>query len=270
VGAGVELDAALKPGAAGEISLAAKNAYALRTGPAEGRGILGGSAIVTGEGAPPIVDQLRDALHKNLSRVIDIFREWDEDGSGTVSKKEFGQALPMLGLRVERAVADVSIRRRSNLRRAYVTRPDASTQPLQPAASVGDAAADTSTQPLAEPVTSDHGADVLAAVVSSRCGQELFDSFDDDASGTIDYAEMNRKLRQTAGGGHFAPGSRTGAPTRQLCMRCSGSAHVPWDLRLTWNGSAHVPCSRLCSTHVPCSLMRSSRPRALAQDRWVA
>ena len=31
-------------------------------------------------------------------RVIDLFREWDEDGDGTVSKKEFRKAMPLLGL----------------------------------------------------------------------------------------------------------------------------------------------------------------------------
>jgi Ca2+-binding EF-hand superfamily protein len=39
-------------------------------------------------------------------RVIDLFREWDEDGSGTVSKKEFRKAMPMLGLQLpEKEVA---------------------------------------------------------------------------------------------------------------------------------------------------------------------
>jgi Ca2+-binding EF-hand superfamily protein len=41
-----------------------------------------------------------------LARVIDIFRVWDEDGSGTVSKREFARALPMLGLPVTRDKAD--------------------------------------------------------------------------------------------------------------------------------------------------------------------
>ena len=31
-------------------------------------------------------------------RVIDLFREWDEDGDGTVSKKEFRKAIVHLGL----------------------------------------------------------------------------------------------------------------------------------------------------------------------------
>ena len=33
-------------------------------------------------------------------RVIDLFREWDEDASGSVSKREFRKAMPMLGLDV--------------------------------------------------------------------------------------------------------------------------------------------------------------------------
>ena len=45
-------------------------------------------------------DQVRDALSKNAVRVIDLFREWDEEGNGTVSKKEFRKAMPMLGLQV--------------------------------------------------------------------------------------------------------------------------------------------------------------------------
>ena len=31
-------------------------------------------------------------------RVIDLFREWDEDGDGEVDKFEFRKAMPMLGL----------------------------------------------------------------------------------------------------------------------------------------------------------------------------
>jgi len=42
----------------------------------------------------------------NASRVIDLFREWDEDGDGTVSKKEFRKAIIHLGLQVPPATAD--------------------------------------------------------------------------------------------------------------------------------------------------------------------
>ena len=47
-----------------------------------------------------VADQLRDALVNNAVRVIDLFREWDEDGDGTVSKKEFRKAIIHLGLEV--------------------------------------------------------------------------------------------------------------------------------------------------------------------------
>ena len=30
-------------------------------------------------------DQIRDALSKNAVRVIDLFREWDEDGNGVIT-----------------------------------------------------------------------------------------------------------------------------------------------------------------------------------------
>jgi len=44
-----------------------------------------------------VATQLRDALTKNSMRVIDLFREWDDDNSGTVSKKEFIRAMRQMG-----------------------------------------------------------------------------------------------------------------------------------------------------------------------------
>jgi hypothetical protein len=46
-----------------------------------------------------VQEQLRDALVANSLRVIDLFREWDEDGNGVISRSEFRRALPILGLR---------------------------------------------------------------------------------------------------------------------------------------------------------------------------
>ena len=54
----------------------------------------------------PVQEQLRDVLTANAVRVIDLFREWDEDQDGTVSKKEFRRAMPLLGLEVPRAEVD--------------------------------------------------------------------------------------------------------------------------------------------------------------------
>ena len=131
--AGIELDDALKPGAMGEIILQSRNKIALRGGvlPAEVSGsALGSTKLLTGPDAPPIIDQLRDALQKNLSRVIDLFRDWDENGDGQISKVEFRRAMPLLGLKVDKADADA-----------------------------------------------------------------LFDSFDRDLSGTVEYGELQKQLK---------------------------------------------------------------------------
>lgn len=44
-----------------------------------------------------LVWSLRDALARSAGRVLTIFRAWDEDGSGTVSRREFRKAIRGLG-----------------------------------------------------------------------------------------------------------------------------------------------------------------------------
>ena len=56
--------------------------------------------------AAPSLPQLRDALAKNMVRVIDLFREWDDDASGAVSRKEFRKAMQELGCEIERKHID--------------------------------------------------------------------------------------------------------------------------------------------------------------------
>ena len=46
----------------------------------------------------PIVEQIAEGLANNLSRVIEVFRAWDADNSGTIDKKEFRLGLQQLGL----------------------------------------------------------------------------------------------------------------------------------------------------------------------------
>ena len=43
---------------------------------------------------------LKDALMRSSSRVVDLFRAWDEDRSGTVDRREFHKAVRALGFDV--------------------------------------------------------------------------------------------------------------------------------------------------------------------------
>ena len=54
------------------------------------------------EGQGDVHSQLRAILVENQVRIIDLFRDWDADGDGKVSKKEFRQALQVLGLEASR------------------------------------------------------------------------------------------------------------------------------------------------------------------------
>lgn len=57
-----------------------------------------GSTVQSESDAESIVASLRVALAKKLGRVIDLFREWDGDGSGEIDKREFKGALKAVGL----------------------------------------------------------------------------------------------------------------------------------------------------------------------------
>lgn len=83
------------------------------------------------ESGKPISEQLRDALSSNAVRVMDLFRDWDENQDGLIQKSEFTKAMVPLGIQVSKAEAS-----------------------------------------------------------------ELFDQFDPDGSGTIEFNELNKLLRR--------------------------------------------------------------------------
>ena len=49
---------------------------------------------------------LKDALQRSSQRVVDLFRAWDEDRSGSVDKKEFHRAIRSLGFDVQMEDSD--------------------------------------------------------------------------------------------------------------------------------------------------------------------
>ena len=104
---GGEIDARLQAGAAGEIATESKTKFGLRKGKLKNVGskVLAGVRL-SADDTRPMREQIRDALLQNAVRVIDLFKEWDTDGDGTVSKKEFRKAMPMLGLDVPRDEID--------------------------------------------------------------------------------------------------------------------------------------------------------------------
>ena len=57
-------------------------------------------------GERPVAVQIRDYLATNATRCIDLFKQWDEDKSGTVDKREFHKAVRALGFEVEKEDTD--------------------------------------------------------------------------------------------------------------------------------------------------------------------
>ena len=126
------IDPSLRPGAAGDIALEATIKTQLR----RAHDGMKGSTLAKGvqldpSSSTPMVEQLRNILFKNAVRIIDLFRDWDEDKNGLIDKKEFRRAMM--------ALVDVGSYKR----------------------------------------------DV----------DRLFDAFDSDRSGSIEFAELNKTLR---------------------------------------------------------------------------
>ena len=53
-----------------------------------------------------MIQHVTETLAAKGARVIDLFRAWDDDRNGMISRLEFRRALPMLGMKVDRLVVD--------------------------------------------------------------------------------------------------------------------------------------------------------------------
>ena len=121
-----------------------------------------------------VAQQLKLALSKNAGRVIDLFREWDTDGDGTVSRKEFRKALPALGL---------GVRPRASLILSFYARHDGATHPMHY----------RRTRAHLRCCAHVHVSDVPKKEIDA-----LFSEWDADGSGSIAYDEMKELLRKSA------------------------------------------------------------------------
>jgi hypothetical protein len=70
------------------------------------KSILGNIDLDEGPDAPPVKDQIAGHIRKNSVRVMDLFREWDTDGDGEISRPEFHDAMKRLGLEVPKEEVD--------------------------------------------------------------------------------------------------------------------------------------------------------------------
>ena len=107
VGAGSALDPLLQPGAAGEIGTKSSNKHKLRRkDPNQMKSSKLSNVAIDLDSDKSVQEQLRDILTANAVRVIDLFREWDDDGNGVISKKEFRTALNAMGIKAEKSEVD--------------------------------------------------------------------------------------------------------------------------------------------------------------------
>ena len=93
----IKLDAGRQVGGAGEMVLKAEDKAALRTAKLHRRNSTRMQGIDLDE-SKPVAEQLRAALKKNSMKVVTLFKEWDDDESGSITKKEFRRGMREMGL----------------------------------------------------------------------------------------------------------------------------------------------------------------------------
>jgi len=69
--------------------------------------VLGDVDLDEGPDALPVQEQIKNALRASSARVLDLFREWDENGDGEISRDEFRKAVASLGLTVPKKEVDI-------------------------------------------------------------------------------------------------------------------------------------------------------------------
>ena len=71
-----------------------------------GGGPLGHFDLDESFGALPVSEQIIAALSRNAAKVLDLFRSWDNNNDGIVTRAEFHKAMRELGLEVPKTAID--------------------------------------------------------------------------------------------------------------------------------------------------------------------
>ena len=152
------------------------------------------SDVDTSGGTEGVAQALRDALSNDATRIIELFKEWDEDRNGYVSKKEWCRELRSMPAT---SAADATT--------ATTTAANATTTTTS--------STTTSTRRKAIPRL---GLDVPKAQLSADRLNQLFDEWDPDKSGRLSLAELVKKLRRCAAASEREWSCRGPAPARQV------------------------------------------------------
>ena len=178
-------------------------------------GPLGDFDLDESEDAPPVSEQIIAALTANSGKVIDLFRSWDENGDGKVTRAEFHKAMKELGLRVTKDSIDsiftrwdkdgggeLSLPEMSKILRMAATSAKGIEEMRKMLVKKGlkltalfrewdtDGDGEINREEFA------HALRYIGLKYPKEQVDALFDSFDRDGSGLIDQREFNKMLRR--------------------------------------------------------------------------
>ena len=152
------------------------------------------------------VDELREAIVNNQSRISDLFREWDADGNGTVDLQEFTRALIAVGLPADPKAAEALFREfdvdgSGNVEYKEYLRYSLREMLQRSAARVMDLLhkLDPTGRGAADLPDFIKGVKQMGYDASDEDLTMLFNEWDSNKSGLLEFKELNAQMRRTGG-----------------------------------------------------------------------
>eukprot|EP00900_Chrysochromulina_parva_P018401 jgi/Chrpa1/26562/Chrysochromulina_OHIO_Genome00013261-RA len=152
------------------------------------------------------VDELREAIVNNQSRISDLFREWDADGNGTVDLQEFTRALIAVGLPADPKAAEALFREfdvdgSGNVEYKEYLRYSLREMLQRSAARVMDLLhkLDPTGRGAVDLPDFIKGVKQMGYDASDEDLTMLFNEWDSNKSGLLEFKELNAQMRRTGG-----------------------------------------------------------------------